>query len=120
MLTEPRWIPDTKIARKLHGVIDDSKPGYILVQMPLKVSEFDDHMAHIKVHQDDLEACEDNAEIMQELVIHILEHHSALADLAVNKASVTKWVVPKTSNEAEIVEIKPPNPPTNTNTKEEG
>lgn len=73
MLTETRWVPDTAITRKLKEVHDE-KPGYILVYMPLKVSEFDDHSAHIKVHQVLLEYLHNVKELDLELYLEVYDH----------------------------------------------
>jgi LmbE family N-acetylglucosaminyl deacetylase len=127
VLTEPRWIPDTKISRKTKEVLDE-KDGYILVEMPLKVSKFDNHEEHIRVHQATLRAMVRYGEKLDRfthntLYRHIIDHMNAKLQESQKEMGQAKWVLPKSSNPSSgsgITVIKTPSPPTNTKDRDEG
>ena len=123
MLTEKRWIPDTAITRKLKKVHDE-RDGQILVDMPLEVSEFDNHSEHIKAHKEVLKDMlkSDNMNVDAYITVyqHFKEHATMQLQQAQKEMAQPKWVVPKSTSKAQISPVKLPNPPTNTKTREEG
>lgn len=105
-LTELRWVPDTQVTRKVKRVFDE-KEGKILVEMPLKVCEYDNHEEHIKNHGKKLKVSQSNEEVYQ-LLLHIRSHHIALEKKLGEEAA--KWQLPKTNTKPS----EPSDPSTNT------
>lgn len=116
--TEKRWVPDTEITRKLKKVYDE-KSGYILVDVPLKVSEFDNHTEHMREHREAFERLTAEGRDCMPLYEHMAEHMNIQLKQTQKEMGQPKWVLPKAVSKAQISTVKLPDPPTNTKARDD-